>query len=58
MRREHVHFIDDEDFVAITRGSDVDAGDDHIAHVIDLRMRSRIDFQHIHRSTFGDLTAG
>ena len=52
--REHVHFVDDEDFVTIARRSNGDAVDDHVAYVIDAGIRGRVDLQHIHRTPFGD----
>ena len=47
-------FVNDKDLVAIARRSNRHAADDHIAHVVHAGIRSRVDFQHIHRATFGD----
>src|SRR5687767_15875870 len=51
-----MHFVNDEDFVAITRRSDGHAADDYIAHIVHARVRGGVDLQHVHRTTLRDLT--
>ncbi len=52
------HFIDDEDLVAIACGSDAEALDDHLAHVVHTGMRRGIDLDDVDVPSLGDLHAG
>ena len=52
-----MNFIDDEDLVPVARGRDRYRIDDHVAHILDAGIRSRVDLKHIHRIRFRDLNA-
>ena len=54
MARQHVDFINDKDFKAIAGRSNVDAGDDHVTDIVHLSIRGGVDFQNVHRATFGN----
>src|SRR5205814_6685027 len=47
--------VDDEDLIAIARGFDVYARNNHIANVANAGVRSRVNLEYIHRSPFSDL---
>ncbi len=49
---QHVHFIDDEDLVAVARRSKTDRADDCLAHIIDTGVGSGIDLLHVNRAAF------
>ena len=53
--RKLVHLVDDEHLVAVTHRCDREPRDDDLAHVLDLRMRGGVDFQHIDVAPRGDL---
>ena len=55
MTGQHVNFVDDEHLVAIARRFDVDAGNDHLAHILNLGVRRGVNLEHVHRSSFGNL---
>ena len=50
-------FVDDEDLVAIAHRHDREAGDDHLADVVDAGVGRRIDLQDVDVPSFGDLDA-
>ena len=52
-----MHFVDDENFVAIPHGHDRQPVDDHFANVVDACMCRGIDFEHIDVASLGNLTA-
>ena len=53
---QHVDFINDEDFVPIARWLDANIRNNHISNIVDARIGSRVDLQHVHRSAFRDFT--
>ena len=55
--RQLMDLVDDEDLVAVSHRRDRQAGDDHLADVVDLRVRRRVDLEHVHVAAFGDLDA-
>ena len=54
--RQHVHFVDDIDFVA-THARRVLGVFQHLTNVVNARIGSRIDFHHIHMAACIDLHA-
>ena len=52
--RQHVHFVDDVDFVA-THARRVLSVFQHLSNIIYARIRSRIDFHHVHMAACIDL---
>ena len=56
-RGKHVDFINDKDPVAVAGGGFVDCFDNHVAHVVNARVRCGVNFEHVHRATLGDLAA-
>ncbi len=52
-----MHFVDDEDLVAIARRQDAEARDDDLAHVVDARVRGGVDLEHVDVASFRDLDA-
>ena len=54
--RQHVHFVDDVDFVA-THARRVLGVFQHLPNIINARIGSRIDFHHIHMAACIDLHA-
>src|SRR5438445_1662987 len=50
-------FVDDEDLVAIPNWHDGEAGDDHLAHVVDARVRGCVDLEDVDVAPFGNLDA-
>ena len=52
-----MHFVDDENLVAVPHGTDRQPGNDDVAHVLDLRVGRRIDLEDIHVAAFRDLNA-
>ena len=55
---EAVHFVDDEDLVAVAHRRHAEAGDDDLADLVDLRVGGGVDLEHVHVAPFGDLDAG
>ncbi len=55
--RQLVHFVDDEDLVAVAHRRNRQSGDDHLADVVDLRVRRCIDFEDVDVPPFGNLHA-
>ena len=58
LRRQPVHFVDDEDLVAIAHRRHPEAGDDDVADLVDLRVRGGVDLEDVHVASFGNLEAG
>ena len=56
-RRQLVHFVDDEHLEPIAHRHDAEAGDDHLAHVVDAGVRGGVDLEDVHVAPFGDLDA-
>ena len=53
-----VDFVDDEHLVAVPDRHDRQPGDDHLADVVDLGMRGRVDLEDVDVASLGDLDAG
>ena len=51
-----VRFVDDEDFVAVARGTVADVLA-QLAHFVDAAIGGRVDLDHVHRRSRGDLHA-
>ena len=56
--RQHVHFVDDEDLVAIAGRGDAEPLDDHFADVVDTGVRRGVELDHVDVAALGDLDAG
>jgi hypothetical protein len=56
--RQLMNLVDDEHLVAIAHREDAQAGDDHLADVVDLGVRGGVDLQDVHVAAVGDLHAG
>ena len=50
--------IDEKDLVAIADRHDAEAGNDHLADVVDAGVGRRIDLEHVDVATFRNLDAG
>ncbi len=50
-------FVDDEDLVAVADRHDAEAGDDHLADVVDAGVRGGVDLEDVDVAAFGDLDA-
>ena len=50
-------FVDDEDLVAVANRHDGEAGDDHVADVVDAGVGRGVDLQDVDVAPFGDLDA-
>ena len=57
-RGELVHFVDDEDLVAIAGGPHLQPADDHLTDVVDAGVRRGVDLEHVEVAALGDLDAG
>ena len=57
-RRELMHFVDDEDLVAVAHRSNRQPGDDHLADVVDAGVAGRVDLEHVDVAPLRDLDAG
>ena len=55
--RQHVHLVEDDDLVARFGGPIGDRRQD-VAHLVDLGVRGRVIFQHVHMAAFGNGAAG
>ena len=56
--RQLVDLVDDEDLVAVAHRHDAEAGDDHLADVVDAGVGRGVDLEHVHVAPFRDLDAG
>ena len=56
-QRELVHFVDDEDLVAVANRHDRQAGNDDVSDVVDAGMGGGVDFQDVDVAAFGNLDA-
>ena len=56
-RRQLVDFVDDEDLVAVAHRHDAEAGDDHLADVVDAGVGRGVDLEDVDVAPFGDLDA-
>ena len=55
MTRQLVELVDDENLVPVPDWCRRQTGDDHLAHVLDLGMRGRVDLEHVDVAAFRDL---
>ena len=57
MRRQLMDLVDDEHLVAVSDRHNRQAGDDHLTHVVDLRVRGRVDLEHVDVAPLGNFAA-
>jgi hypothetical protein len=55
---ELVDLVDDEHLVAVSHRHDAEARDDHLAHVVDLRVGGGVDFEDVDVASLGNLDTG
>ena len=58
MARQHVDFVDNENFETVARWSKANRSDDRLANIFHLSMGGRVDLLHVDRAAFGYLTTG
>ena len=54
---KHVHFVDDEDLVAVARRSKANRADDRFANVVNAGVRRGVDLLHVNRTAFRNFAA-
>jgi hypothetical protein len=57
LRGEPVDFVDDEDLVAVADRRHAEAGNDHLADLVHLRVGRRVDLEDVHVASLSDLDA-
>ena len=55
--RQPVHFVDDEDLVAVAHRRDAERLDDDLADLVDAGVGGAVDLEHVHVAAVGDLDA-
>ena len=52
-----MHFVDDENLIAVADGRHAEAGDDHLADLVDLRVGGGVDLEDVDVASLCDLDA-
>ena len=53
-----MNLVDDEDLVAVADGRHPEAGDDHVADLVDAGVGRGVNLEHVHVAALRDLDAG